>query len=564
MLKSYKLAITTLFILILIGLFIRSYNTLWGPSIIPLSGDDFYHIFLWSGIEGLREDFNNKSLFRPLTEVFMFSYDDGHPPLRNIVLNIVLRFTKDLNSVRLISLIPGLIMIPLSFFLATTIDQNKNKKNGVLVGLLFAFLLTFLQVFIQLSFETRPYMMSSIFSFISIFVTLKFSRTLSKNSLVIFCISSCLALLSNYTSISIILICCLSILILAIRNYNALSPTLKILILIALSLNASLTIFQAYYVEKQGSLHRYTGKSVSQKANDYVASYYIKDIKDIPQRLIHYFHFFCSSKNKQINNVASVALFLAYIWGLTVLFKKKSYLLLSICIFPFVFGILAALGSLYPLGPNRHCSYLLPSVLISWAALLLHIIEKMSYGLKFLTIITIAILLIFILNPNLEKDYVWSIGGSYGYHQIPESNSNKLFNKLDEFKRSNKLIIFDEFSHELVKQKMIISWLKSELSGQNLGFPESILNNDKHRNFFYCSDKSINTGNGSCKENLLDLEDKLKTNNKSIVVISRDNVGLTGIHERIIQVIRDKSKYGDTVNHLDDFKDDWIITELGL
>jgi hypothetical protein len=203
-------------------------------------------------------------------------------------------------------------------------------------------------------------------------------------------------------------------------------------------------------------------------------------------------------------------------------------------------------------------------VLISWGALLIFIIERMSSIFKYLTIITIAILLIFILNPKLEKNYVWLIGGSYGYYQIPESTSINLFHKLDEFKRSNKLIVFDEFSYELVKQKMIILWLKSKLSSNDLNFPESILNNDKHRKFFYCSDASISTGNGSCKETKLDLEDKLQSKNKSIVVISWNKAELTNTHERIIQVIKDNSKYGKTVNKLHDLENDWIITELGL
>ena len=490
----------------------------------------------------------------------MFSYDDGHPPLRNIILNILLRFTKDLNSVRLISLVPGLILIPLSFFLGLTVDHKGSKKDGILVGLLFAFLITFLQIFIQLSFETRPYMMCSMFTFIATFSTIKFSRTQSKSSLIIFCLSACLALLSNYPSMSIISICCLSIIILTIQNFKSLSQVTKILIFVTLSTITLLTTFQAHYLQKQGSLHKYAGLAINKEATDYISSYYIKDLKEIPGKLVGYFHFFCSSENDKVNNIASIIFFLAYILGLIVLIKRRSYLLLSISTIPFIFAIIAALAYLYPLGPSRHCTYLVLSVLISWAALLKFIFKRSSSIFKYITSLIICIMLILVTNINIGKDYVWRIGGVYGFHQIPENSSIDLFYKLDEFKKSNKLIVFDETSHDIVKQKMHIIRLKLRLKGESLNFPKSILTSKEHPQFSYCSDANILVEKQSCPE----LDDELNSNYKSIVVVSWNEESLAYAHKKIINAIKNDTKYKKEISHSDQFKKDWLITELAL
>lgn len=514
--SSHRLIILFLISLTIYGSYIRSYNTLFGPDILNISGDDFYHIFVWSGVKGLWDSFIeiNQNLFH----IFVNSYKDAHPPLRNVLLNLLMRFIDSIYSTRLIGFLPGILLIPMSAVFAYQIFNNSSRLTKLYLGLFLATLFTFMEDMVLLSFETRPYMFMMLFNMATIMATIKFHRSKSKTWLMLFWISSLLAIFTAYTNYVIISICSLSIAWLYIKNNldnhtkNAI-PRFLIIIL-------SISLIQIITLVNLKVIHNFTGENIS--FVDYIYKNYITNLKSIPHHIYQFFEIFShsvvsySSPSQLLQNI----FFISFILGVLILAKRKSYFLLIVTTLPLIIAILLSVAKIYPFAANRHCLYLIPSILIAvitFFELILNL-TKNDFMKHFIGI-TMCLFCTFNTNIFYTNPYInrFSKGGIYGFNKLKPEELNHILNFLDSETIKNEYVVFDEAVAEAIKQSILIRGFNQKLKDRK----KTILSNPYLKNSNYCFFNNRHSSFKACDD--LFNNNSIKTNSLLVVAFTKDD-----------------------------------------
>jgi hypothetical protein len=437
-LEKHRTIFFLLISLIVLGGFVRSFNILWGNEIIYFEGDDFYH-YMWSG-------FNepNYSISNNLLDVFYGSYHDAHPPMRNLTLNLLLRSISDLTQSRLITFIPGLILIPFSCVFGFIVSDKANKTNRLFIGLFFAFIVTIMQELIYLSIGTRPYMLMINFQLASLLALIIFFRNNKLISFLIFLLFATLSSLTVYSANIVIGTYCI-VLIIYILNVKPKFHIRKIiLIYTGLIFLAGLTFFQFNELKQKHALTWLINLKTNTPNNDYISKYYLSSLKEIPNKFANYFEIFFEKspmKSKMIYSILS----LAYLLGVILLIKKRSFEKAALALLPFLVIIVCAFANILPFSPNRHSLVLLPSVFIAYSELLERILQtRFKFFIPLLALFYLISANLFPSSGNYLSRFIEHESNKYGFSTLNKNDYDFIFEKLNHSIAENQLIIIDE------------------------------------------------------------------------------------------------------------------------
>jgi hypothetical protein len=437
-LEEHKLVFFLLIFFILFGAFIRSFNILWGSEILYLEGDDFFH-FMWSGYDEANHHISNN-----LSEVFFGSYRDAHPPLRNLLLNALLRSTSDLTQTRLVAFIPGLILILSSFIFGIIFSEKTNRRNRLFIGLFFALIATVMQELVYLSISTRPYMLMINFQIASLLALMLFFRNNSLVNFLFFLFFAILSTLTTYSANIIVGTYCL-VLVTHILIHRAKFNNRKIiLIFMGLVFLTGITLFQFFELKKGQAFNWLIKLNAEAPAGDYISKNYISSLKEIPTKFINYFAIFFE-KTQMKSKFIFTLLALAYLLGVILLIRKKSFEKAALAALPFLVIIFFAHAHILPFSSNRHCLVLLPSVFISYNELLERILEtKFKILLPVLALIYVISSNLFPQSGNYHSKFIEYESNKYGFSVLNKEDYEFIFKKLNESIAQNQLIIIDK------------------------------------------------------------------------------------------------------------------------
>lgn len=350
-----------LLFLIVVGFIIRYFGAFHESTLLYFGHDDYGH-FKRAGFLPYAISFETD-----LLKLIVDSYKDAHPPLRNIILHFILMNSSNIYFARLVAFVPGILLIPSTFYLAYKIFDGQGRKQQYLLGLVAAAIITFLYPLIHLTFETRPYSIM-LFLVTGILVSLiSFIKKPTNTSCVFFFILSFLIIFDDYSVIPMIGLYGLVMIYLSFRKnrYKNFRP----LIMVGVSLQALMVICQFLLVKYQ-NIKPYT-EHVSRYFD---AESYLETVSNVPENFILFLKYFMNTGDHYMDLILAVALFIAYILGLGILYKKKEMIYFLISSVPVLMVVLLAIFKFFPLNGTRHNIYLLPCLLIP----LLFLIQKIT------------------------------------------------------------------------------------------------------------------------------------------------------------------------------------------
>jgi hypothetical protein len=98
------------FLIVFFGFLIRYLAAFNQDLMLYFSNDDFGHMSYRSGFNPFSKSTGS------LVGIFFESYGDAHPPVRNILLNLLYGVINNIYLTRLVSFIPGVLLIPAGFY----------------------------------------------------------------------------------------------------------------------------------------------------------------------------------------------------------------------------------------------------------------------------------------------------------------------------------------------------------------------------------------------------------------------------------------------------------------
>jgi hypothetical protein len=399
--KKYRLSITLFLIIFISGFLIRYWACFDKDLLLYFSNDDVGHSNI-SGYNKYLHEINYN-----LKGIFINSYVDAHPALRNILINILYRYIDNIYQIRLVSFIPGLILIPTFFVYGFSIFYKKTTETRITIGLICATIASFSSSLITLSIETRPYMMMLVFEVLAlVFFFLAVERK-SNLAIPLFFLFSSLACFSDYSPVLSIL--CLSLLLVFSVIFQQKISFTKISLTFVSGLSAlAFNLFQLSLLIKKGSVEKYT-----QYDFDYISRNYLNDFKAIFGKLSAVFYtFFGNYQAKPLTihfdfHLLCDCLTILFIVALIYLYYKKEYLLLLISALPVVAAIVAAFAKVQPFGLGRQNVYLVPYIFIPICFIFCEFYpNKMKLVKK---LILSAFLILFILGQGFSLSIVKTI-----------------------------------------------------------------------------------------------------------------------------------------------------------
>ena len=368
----------TLLILTLITIcayFIRVKFSFDSPYATHFSTDDFGHC----SRAGLLAD--GASSF---TQIINASYSDAHPIFRNLVLNIIFRLSNNVYDARLVSMIPGILLVPLSFFFTKIVylHMNGKSKYSNLIALTISCFYAFSFICINLSIGTRPYNLMLIFQICSLISLLSFSKFKNIYLLIAFYFFCTLAIITDYSALmSIGTLAFASIILSWIKN---LSFKYKNIVTIGSLILLFITGFQFYGMYKSVPSGTTTNRLEINTNLSYLN--YIRSFKDFKDSLRETFRsFFIKLKDNRFQRndpkekKISIAMEFLYLIGLIYLIFIRSYLLLFIALCPMIFGVALSYLNLFPFNGYRHGVYLFLSILISYISVFSFLLNQRSW-----------------------------------------------------------------------------------------------------------------------------------------------------------------------------------------
>jgi hypothetical protein len=542
---KYRVTLLILTLITLCGYFIRAKFAFDSPYITYFSSDDFGHSFR-SGI--------NQDGACSFTHLMHFSYVDAHPIFRNIVLNMILRITNNVYDFRLVSMIPGILLIPLAFFFTKIICLNMDDKprHSNLIALIISCFYAFSFLPINLSIGTRPYTLMLLFQICSLISFLSFNRSKNTCLLILFYFFCALAIITDYSAL--IPIGTLAFASIVLTWNKRLQIKHKNIVIAGSILLLSITGFQFYNMHT-----RSTTESTILERNvnlTYIAGPYITNFEGFRISLFKTFRsFFITTEHRANVEVFTFAMEFLYFTGLIYLIFRRSYLLLFLALFPMIFGATLSYLKLFPFNGGRHSVYFFSSILISYIGVFSFLLNQKKWLItKFL----FAMIVIGFF--NCSGIYKSSTGylklvSSIKNHFIPtpleESTLMDIIDLIIDKKYENYYIvlphnlerhlnIFLNFSKFKKKdtQPDFFELLKNKLS--KLKDKDSILYNSGNNHVKFMGDNSLSGRNF----------------NKTLV-ISLSSV----FHEVVLKSIQDK---GFTKSIIKVTHKDWIYDELQI
>lgn len=395
------------------------------------SEDDVDHMH-WSGLNPFSKENAN------LTTVFLNSYQDAHPPLRNILVNLIFRFIDNVNMLRLVAFIPGVLLLPTSFLLGYSFFLNKELDQRLYSGLILSFLVANMETLILLSIETRPYSLMLLFEMLAL-ISLLFVLKRNKQYLIApFYIFSLLAIFADYSAL--VPIGGLNMILLSYVLWNKdlkrkiLSVASGSILLIAAVVFQFILLTRSKYFDKLVDFH-----------GGWIQVNYMDEISDIPRHFVSVFKTFFSypgfsvpsldryTSNDKYYIYALTFLAVLFLLGLIYSFIKKEYLLFSLPVLIISIAIFMAYLKLAPFGAGRQNLYLLPFLLIpifSFYALLLETsLKPLFKGML------IIVLVLFPWSQGFSLSLSKTIKSftSDKFHCFPSTLSNKDLLKLSKW-----------------------------------------------------------------------------------------------------------------------------------
>ena len=345
-------AMWALALLTITGIIIRCYGGIFEPYVLYFGQDDYGHL-KFSGYKPPAR------ISTDLIDIFFASYRDAHPPLRNIVLNLILRISDNLYYARFVAIIPGVLLILAMFYLGLSVCRDAPAKYRYIASIFCAFMVAVMSPMVLWSIETRPYMLMLLFQVGALICLLQYARSYSLRWLTGF---FCCALLSIFSDYSVVIsIGIYTLIVLYISCKRPCPRRLLIMSLIGGAILMACMLFQYWQMQHFGTFDNMTGET----QHRYIASNYMDHIQDIPKHFFAFFQLFVQGVSSTYKPIASSFIGILYLCGLWLLYRRKSYALLIISGLPIILAFILAYSKLFPFGNTRHCLYLMPSVAIA-------------------------------------------------------------------------------------------------------------------------------------------------------------------------------------------------------
>jgi hypothetical protein len=470
-LLKYRLIWLGLIIIILFGFCIRYLAAFDQDSMLYFSQDDFDHMAYKSGFR-ISQDANVS-----LTSIFFDSYKDAHPPLRNILLNFLLKIINNIYLTRLASFIPGVLLIPASFLLGYSFFLNSDLRQRLYSGLVCSFLITNMETLILLSVESRPYSLMLLFEIMAI-VSLLFVVKKKINYLIIpFYIFSIFAIFTDYSALVPI-----AVLNSILLFYSLWDREVKVRITRVILGSISLTLavlFQYIQLSKFNSIHHF-----SDYGAEYIKVNYIHKICDIPIHLVSTFKTFFSYPGFSVPSLVKYAsddkayvytltfLFAFFLLGLIYLLIKKEYLLFSLPVLTILIAITIAYLRFAPFGVGRQNVYLLPFLLIPIFSLYAFLL-KTDLKPLFKVILIIALVLF-----PWSQGFSWSLSKTIKSFTVdtdkylPSSSHRETFLNsgqwiLNKSNSEQRIILISDLLHTRIKNYVFFTRMQMRLGSRN-------------------------------------------------------------------------------------------------
>ncbi len=358
---SSKFFIFALAILIILGSYLRIY----GIKDYGLGLDDIRHIDL--------------SLGSPWN-IIINSYFDAHPPLRNLILNVILRSSDSIYLSRLIALLPGVILIPAFYFFIVNIYSSR------IAGLTGATIITFSNLFISTSQGTRPYMLAAIILILYLYYWISIIRSERNRDFLMFLISGFLLFFTDYGVIGIVL--SISLIGFCQLLYRGRIKSAMIWASICIA-QLGLFLIQIYLV--------YQKSHYRPESSAYIRDYLSLNMESLIKTTGRVFQVNLSNSY----DTPFVILFL-FVSGIIFSFWKKEWRTLALALIPLTTYVLMAQFELYPLYPGRHTALFSIILLIIICYSIKRFVEFDLILLKLISLILMIALFFNLESPRIS------------------------------------------------------------------------------------------------------------------------------------------------------------------
>lgn len=456
---KHRLTFFSLILILLLGYFIRAKFAFDSPYITYFSSDDAGH----SVRSGILENGA-----RSFTELLEGSHSDAHPILRNLALNLILRFSNNIYDIRWVSMIPEILLILLSFFFTKTICFNisKNLKHSNLIALIISCFYAFSFIHIELSTETRPYPLMLIFQISSLISLLSFNRFKKNYQLLLFYIFCSLAIITDYSAL--IPVATLALATIVISWNEKFQMSYRMIVLLGSILLVSITGFHFFHMCNTSSSDP-TKTILEQNTNlEHITKTYIKNFQDFEISLHETFGSFFISPDRRNNSDGEtfiLAMGILYWLGLLYLISIRSYLLLFLALFPMILGVVLSYLKLFPFAGGRHCIYFFSHILISYIAVFSFLLNHKNW---FITkvIFTLLVFGFFYCSGiyNSSSIYLTFFTKKTDFYKmtpIKEDVFNNIINLITNERYEDYYIAIPEHLHNHLKIFLIFSKFKT-------------------------------------------------------------------------------------------------------
>ena len=314
----------------LLGLIVR----LCGLGAYCFSPDDLMHLRVASG--------------ETLGQVWALGLPLENAPLMYLLVHYLLKISRNELFLRSISLVPGMGVIFVFFFLG-------RKASGTFSGLAMAFMAAFGNGAILLSQGIRPYSLLMFFLSIALWSLLCYGEERKDRYLYAYVLSMSLAIFSHYaailpvTAIGVVFLVHMAIQREGIRVYRR-------FLLVHFPLLVQAVLLYRFHISR---VFHYAPK-IEAKA-EYLRPYFTETPSGLFENIHGFFEYLF------VPSVVALTIALAAL-GVPVFWRTSRKNLAAIVLATFSIGFLLTVLKIFPLGGSRHSMYLFPFVALSIGA----------------------------------------------------------------------------------------------------------------------------------------------------------------------------------------------------
>ncbi|MCX7928414.1 MAG: glycosyltransferase family 39 protein [Patescibacteria group bacterium] len=281
---------------------------------------------------------------------------DTHPPLVYIFLKILLSLNFNDLFLRFVSLIPGVFLIPLSYFLAKEMFDKK-------VAIIFCFFSAFGYGLILVSQSLRQYMLSLLFLEISIYYLVRFSKSKASKDLWLHLFFGFISVTGHY----LMLITLFAFQVVYILPIFAVSKFKKSY-LVAFGLFCLLIIsFLAFSFLYQGQSQWALSSTHQRSARmEWLATGYPSRFLEFLNSFIMIFSYFSIPLYNFDHLAILIFVIFAFLFGFWNFLKDRDYKLLLVFLIVLILQVFMTMYKLYPFSGTRHAIHIyIPMMLIT-------------------------------------------------------------------------------------------------------------------------------------------------------------------------------------------------------